>query len=998
MHRECSFRAVRSCCATAIVIVLLALPRLLAAQETTGTVRGTTVDPQGLAIAGVSVVATGPQGASSTTSGEDGRFSLPFLTPGTYVVRAESQGFKRFEQKDVVVSLGQTLELPVRLEVGGIAETVNVTAEAPVIDNGSTTVDTIMSSDFLQSVPVGRRLADTLYLAPGVSSSNTVGRMNPSISGGSGLDNQYVIDGVNVTSAGFGGLGSFSSIFRSLGNATPFDFIKEVQVKTGGSPAEFSQSFGGVVNVITKSGSNELRGSLFAYARPAALEGTWKKDQTPNGTVQTLESHTFDGGATAGGACVRNRLFFFGAIVPSREVQTFEAPEGFPLLSLGGVDRVRDATAYSAKGTYQINGSHRLDASFFGDPSRGRNGAQRPAALLAQTPAQFSTLSWGGHNQTVRYSGAITSQWLVEASYGRALNTFAETPSANTWQYRDMTVTPNIRSGGIGGYEPGNRGVNNQYVVKSTNIWRGHEIKYGLEYNRADWQQFMSYTGPTFTAPNGQQTASGAIIRIMSDPVLGRFYRVSNAFFEGGASTTQSYASGFVEDTWRVGSRLTVSPGLRIERQTISGNVTKDWSLGNYLAPRIGAAWDATGDGRSKVFGHWGRSYARVPNDLAARTLSGETIVTRADFYDADLTQPVPAGVSVGGTTTHFTTVGGSAGDAIDPKARMPYQDELAFGVDREIARNTTVSITFVHRQVGRIIEDEANCPIAGYILPETAGICSSLRSLLTNTGADTPINSAAVAAFPAFADVKFAEPVRRYNAVEATMTRRLSSNWSGLAWYRWSQLRGNYEGFYRDDTGQSDPGISTLYDFPQNDPTFTSVGAPAAGFLGDIRYQGDPDGILPLDRPSQFRLLGSYARNGLNVGLSLNGSSGAPLTPFAANPIPGYSGGEIPLAPRGSGIQTIDGFKTRTPFTTQLDAQVAYTLRFGPARGLTLIADVFNVFDRQTVQSYDQWTSLVFGGAPNPNFGQPTSSVLNVAGPQRQAPRQIRLGARFTF
>ena len=103
-------------------------------------------------------------------------------------------------------------------------------------------------------------------------SATTTGRSNPSLSGSSGLDNLYVVDGVNVTNTGYGAIGSYSIVFGSLGNATPFDFIKEVQVKTGGYEAEFGQSMGGVVNVVTKSGTNTLRGSVFGYLRPDALE------------------------------------------------------------------------------------------------------------------------------------------------------------------------------------------------------------------------------------------------------------------------------------------------------------------------------------------------------------------------------------------------------------------------------------------------------------------------------------------------------------------------------------------------------------------------------------------------------------------------------------------------------------------------------------------------------------------------------------------------------
>src|SRR5207245_7776678 len=135
--------------------------------------------------------------------------------------------------------------------VVGTTDTVNV---------ATTTSGANITSELLERVPVGRDIGSTLYLAPGVSSSGTAGHANPSIAGGSGLDNQYVIDGVNVTNQGYGALGSYSIVFGSLGNATPFDFVKEVQIKTGGYEAEFGQSTGGVVNVVTKSGSYERAG------------------------------------------------------------------------------------------------------------------------------------------------------------------------------------------------------------------------------------------------------------------------------------------------------------------------------------------------------------------------------------------------------------------------------------------------------------------------------------------------------------------------------------------------------------------------------------------------------------------------------------------------------------------------------------------------------------------------------------------------------------------
>ena len=978
-------------------LLILLLAPIAAAQETTGQLQGAIVDGQGLAVPGVTVTATGPQGVKTTTTGGDGRFSIAFLTPGSYNVRAELQGFKATEQKNITVSLGQTVSLPIKMEVGGLTETVNVTADASVVDMKSTTSGAVISSQMMQDIPVGRRLADTLYLAAGVSSSSTAGHMNPSMSGGSGLDNLYVIDGVNVTSSGYGGLGSYSTTFGSLGNATPFDFIQETQVKTAGYEAEFGQSMGGVINVVTKSGSNEVRGSAFGYSKPQDLESAWTQVQTPNGTIQTVGSHNYDGGIEGGGPIIKNRLFIFGAIDPSRDVQTFEAPAGFPLQSLGGVSRVRDTLAYSVKTTFQINGNHHIDASFFGDPSNGLDGAQRPGSLLAQNTQQFSTLAYGGHNQTVRYSGVISTHLLVEASYARALNNINETPDANTWEVVDRTVTPNIRSGGLGNYEPGNHSLNNQYAVKATSVLGPHELRYGFEYDHADWNQYISYTGPTFTAPNGQQTATGAEINIISDPTYGQIYRVVRANFTTGANTTQSYQDAFVQDTWRIGSRLTVNPGLRFEQETLNGNAISGFSLGNNWAPRIGATFDATGDGKTKLYGNWGRFYSRVPNDLAARALSGETGISLADYFDPGLTKPVPNGVLAGGVTNHLVTNGATAGDTIDPNAKMSYISEFILGAEREILPKTSLGVRYIYRDIGRVLEDEANCPSVAYFLPQTSTICGNVSYILTNPSSSTPINPAAIAAFPAFAGVSFADPVHKYNAVEVTLNRRISNNWSGLASYRWSRLRGNYEGFYRDDNGQSDPGISSLYDFPQNDPTYTSIGGPQDGFQGDIRYQGDPNGILPLDRPNQFKLFGSCLLGNLSLGLGINGSSGAPLTPLATNPVYG-NGGEIPAAPRGSGIQTVNGFMTRTPFQTQVDFQASYNLKVGGRRKVTVMADVFNLFDQQTVLNYDTFTSLAFGAGTNPNFGQPTSSVPNIYGPQIQAPRQFRLGARFNF
>src|SRR6185295_4209403 len=144
------------------------------------------------------------------------------------------------------------------------------------------------------------------------------------------------------------------------------------------------------------------------------------------------------------------------------------------------------------------------------------------------------------------------------------------------------------------------------------------------------------------------------------------------------------------------------------------------------------------------------------------------------------------------------------------------------------------------------------------------------------------PKASIPVAAGTEFLNAHFDDPVHKYNSLEFTLNRR-GANWSTMSSYRYSRLRGNFEGFYRDDNGQSDPGISSLYDFPTNDPTY----APLYGAgSGDIRFLGDANGILPLDRPHQGKVFGNYLfPMGLNIGVGLNLSSGKPLTLFDPNP-----------------------------------------------------------------------------------------------------------------
>ena len=979
------------------LIVLVA--GVASAQETTGKIAGRIADSQGLGVPGATVSVTGPQGVKSVVTDGEGRYVVSFLTPGTYGVKVELQGFKSAETKDVAVRLGATASVDLQMAVGNLSEMVEVTGVASTIDTRSTTIGSVVSSEELRQIPVGRTFASTLYLTPGVSSSGTLGVNNPSISGGSGLENQYVIDGANVTNTGYGGLGSYSITHGSLGNATPYDFIQEVQVKTGGYEAEYGQATGGVVNVVTKSGSNQFRGSAFGYTQPSQLEGTWKQYQATNGSVNTQQTSVSDGGIEAGGALVKNKLFWFGAIDPSYSTRTLAAPPTFPLASLGNVDRVRRTVSYAAKATWQITSSQSINASFFGDPSHGPEGPQRTSSLLATDQSSFSTLDYGGHQQAVKYSGAESNRWLLEGGFARSRNTISELPKVNTWRVTDQTVTPTKISGGIGSYEAGNISLSNQWSAKSTHLAGGHAIKYGIQYDDVTYSQLNQRTGPTFKAPDGRQTATGASITVLSDVNFGTIYRVTRANFNVSRQIPQKYLNVFGQDEWRLG-RATINAGVRYEQEKMSGTIIKDWALKNNWAPRLGLAYDVNGDGKMKIYGNYGVFFARIPMDLAARALSADDGFSRGDYFDANLTQAVPQGVATitpaGAVTTNHFVLAGVGADTIDPNTKLTYTNEIVAGVEREIMTRTTLSVRYIFRNMPRILEDVANCPMAAYDLGPTSVPCATVDYILTNPSSKTPINADVVRIDPRFASVKFDDPVHKYNALEVVLRRR-GDNWSTMASYRYSRLRGNFEGFYRDDNGQSDPGISSLYDFPTGDPTYKSIGVNQLGYGGNIQYLGDKNGILPLDRPNQVKVSGSYlVTPAFNVGVNLNLSSGKPLTPMAANP--NYaSNGEIPEAPRGSGIKTIDGIKKRTPFENQVDLQASYSVKMASSRKLTFVADAFNLFNTRRVRIYSQNTQLG-SGTPDPDLGKPVNTLLGGNPAQFQAPFALRLGARFEF
>jgi hypothetical protein len=1028
-----------------LLLVLASFGVASAQETTTGSVAGQVLDPQGQAVVGAAVSVVSEQGTKTFMTDAAGHYFAPYLTPGVYAVRVKMAGFAEVERKNLNVRLGQRVDVDFTLKVSDREELIEVVGDAPTIDVTTTTVGGTLDTDVLKSLPVGRAFTSTLYMVPGVSNSSGVGAANPSIAGASGLENNYIVDGVNITSGGFGGVGSYSIVFGSLGVGVTTDFIKETQVKTGGFEAEYGQATGGVVNVVTQSGTNKFHGSLFGYLRNNALRGEDKQlSNVPEGVINNRGSEYNDVGITLSGPAIKDKLFFFGAFNPQYQTRTFIAPDNqedgeylYPFYQkFGETDRKRHTFAYAAKLTYQATSKHRVDMSLFGDPSKGDLGPQRVSSLLGSAtfpsgddglPSRYSTLDkYGGHNQSLRYNGVLSQNWLVEASVARATNSINETPYQDEWYRIDLTTSPYTYSGGLGYYDKGSDDTNLQFGLKSTHLFSAagrHQVRYGAQYEDIGFYRDINRSGPTFLLPNGVETRTGASVYRYADSSLasGGYYRVVRANWGPNPDTSTQYLSFFLQDTWQVNKKLTVRPGVRFDRQKMLGGGQKlchaddsqpgaadgtgeeifcTFTLSGNWAPRLGVTYDFTGTGKSKVFASFARYFLKIPNDLNARALSADAGVQRADYYDANLTQPIPENTEVGGVVEHFLT-SGSYPSIFDPDTKASYQNEIMAGLEYEVAPSFNVGVRYIRRTMPRIMEDWQPAPIAAF--DKGCPGADSVEYLIANINDTTqqlqPFSCDLVAA------ASFEDPVHNYNAFELTASKA-AGNWNILASYRYAQLKGNFEGSFRADNGQSDPAITSLFDFPTNDPSYTQVGVPEFGYRGDIRYQGTTlgQGVLPNDRPHQLKVYGSYHWRDLNAGLAFNAGSGKSLTPLAANP--NYTNsGEIPESLRGDGIPVTDelgnvlnggALKSRTDAEIFVDLHLDYAIKIGEGRRVVLMADVFNVLNNQNPMDYDNYTERSFA-EDNPNYGWP---VNGGGSPYTSypAPRNVRLGARVEW
>jgi hypothetical protein len=968
----------------AVVAAMLVAAGVFA--QTTGTIEGTISDEKGQSLPGVTAEANSVnlQGTKVAVSDTGGHFRLVFLPPGTYNLRFTLQGFATQEQSAVSVGLGRTVTLQVSMR-SAFKEEVVVSGMSPTIDVRSTEIGTNVDSKVFMNLPVQRNFASVLLVTPGTN-QDAVG---VTVYGSSGAENGYFIDGVNTTGVERG----------TQGKVLNFEFIQEAQVKTGGYQAEYGRSTGGLINVITKSGGNEFHGDVFGYYEGSSIQdnlstGTIK--DASKGGVDSLQSNhkRADYGVDVGGYLVKDKLWFFGAYnyvktdednKVFRDFTAYGGPNyGFPTpgsIYVGTTKR----NLWAGKLTYRVNQNHSFILSAFGDPSTFIGPA--PGITMAAQPSVFlRTIDSGATDGTLKYEGVLGTNWVVNAQAAQHKDTnIAGGPGLNEIRFYDRTHPLYLDAGiapSAGGYGNAQRSKFGRDVYRGdlsyflSNFGGDHELKIGAEYEHitidnatynsggqriymfagtspVDHQRYVYYRHRFYVA-NPDVNPNTVTQADVTNPLT--------------VNTKDNNTAAYIQDTWRVSPSFTLNLGFRWESQKGYDYQRKvKLDITDNYAPRVGFIWDPKGNGKSKIYGSWGYFYETIPVDMMIRSFGNENLIFSYNLNGA-LNDPnranvtcEPSFIALRIRSRCTLTIGGGP---VDPNLKGQYIQEYILGGEVEVSRDFVVGVKYINRNLGRVIEDFLG---QGQVY-EIGNPGEGLGKVSYDSDSSTW----------AFVVPK---PKREFQGVELSVKKRFTNNWSLMASYLWSTLKGNYDGTFQASTGQLDPNLNSAFDY------------------GD--FQINNTGYLTNDRRHQFKVDASYMFPfGLTVGGTAYWRTGVPITAYGYSFA--YENWEFYLSERGAFGRTNDEYEA--------DLHLGYPWKVGGME-VNLLMDVFNVLNRQgetnrnmRYDNIDDYYPMNYStGAilppikPGDTTRPPTNPAFNHANAW-QAPRTVRLGVRLTF
>jgi hypothetical protein len=978
-----------------ILLCAVALATPAFAQQTSGSIQGRILDAQKAAVPGVTVTAKNNETGftRSEVTDSEGRYLLNALPVGAYDVHAEIAGFAPVDRKGITVSVGQATDLNLDLTLAGMSEAVSVTAEQPLVQTTNSSVGGVVDVKRIENMPLnGRQFANLAATIPGVglgfhSDPTKSTQYSPQINGGNGRNLNYQIDGGDNNDDTVGGL---LQLF-------PLEAVQEFNVTTSRAKAEYGRSNGGVMSVVTKSGTNDLHGSFFELFRDKSMNArteTEKNNDVPKGDYRRNQF-----GGSFGGPIVKDKAHYFAAYERTQQ-DTTQAVSTLGLFpSLDGVySTPYRENLFTGKFTSQVSAKQYLAVRY------GRNTNTQPYGADANTTPN----GWGDSANTFN-SINLNHNWILG---GGKLNEFI-------FQYADFRnhigaasadTRETFPNGVAVGQSPNTPQTTEQHKFQFRDdfSWHttgmgglGHDFKAGVNFINEP-RLFITFNSGkgVFQYSHLDNTLDGPIATITEN--------------DGDASANiplKQYAF-YVQDDWHLTDRLTANIGLRYDLidgyqfdQSKNPNFVKFQTLGaagalagikglenfgkspkndtNNWQPRLGLAWDVRGDGKDVVRGGFGiymdMAYTNSNALFAASDASGKGFGTVVNIDNQNgirnpdgsfyrIGQPISNVISQNDADTSTIPL---FGQWTDPRLQMPYTRQTTFGWSHQVTPTMVFTADFV-RADGRDLNSRARLNV------RPINTTSSTPRVLAFTG----LTPNALGTRPAISQGK-----STYTAGIFGVRRRLTRGVDFTASYTLAKAH-SVIGTAADELNSNNLQDATLlYDDPRVDgPTSRT----------DARHKGTLSGI--------FQVKGGFTiapiflfRSPLPVsiieGTDLNSNSERNDIPAKAYAYDGLnSDGTVK-------IKEIGDCKTwncgRGAWRTQLNLRVSKSFRLPGTAQIEAIGEVFNLFNAKNPSDFLTQRVIPATGQPDPNFLLPQSFSGDFQQPEQ---RVGQIGFRFSF
>ncbi len=953
-------------------LILSLLPCSGVAQEQTGNIQGIVKDRSGAVIPGVEITAASEQRTITAVSDEIGYYRFLNLLPGVYTVTAKMSGFQPVTRESVIVQLGRTLQVNFDLSPAGTAVTVTVTGQEPIVDVTSSKTATNISQNQIDLLAKGLNFSSVIEFAPGTRDESKAGGFQ--IDGASGSENVFIVDGVEVTRIMSGTLGSSKNV--------PIDFVKEVQVKSAGYEAEFGGSTGGVVNVVTKGGSNDFHGEV----RLEYTSDTWRGSDNPSlrfspfDPTQTKTEYFYNPygkdqtrflnpNYSLSGPLIKDKLWFFGAYAPqysstkqkTQLIKPIAAGDTATVVlnekvfnssqrsdyAIGRLDFAA-STKLSLFGSYNWSpvktegatiGNQVSSTATFNEPRYGFRGGFTPSwqvsfgANYAVTPKFILSFrggetylndKGGSYDIPAGISRVIVGTPCSVATYGTCPAGTTTTGSINitadTLTLFDITTRWNLNGDAT-------------YITKL--FGQQHMIRGGYQTNLIGNNVFYGTTMPRLTLYYGGKYLNQA-----------GAYGYYNTYYFGRQGDVSSSNQGFfIQDQWQVNRRVTLNVGLRLEKEYIppypitaaghpdlspdlikQGNtIPISFGWGNKIAPRIGGAWDVFGNNKLKVSGSYSVFYDTLKYELPRGSFGGEVYLqTWRKLETLDYTQIklTGFGLDAPGAIIRGPIDYRYPSNVWAPGDRPGIDPNIMPMKEHEYSGTVEYAFTPTLLLSGRFTRKGLDHAI------EDVG------------GTDAKGNEVYTIGNPGFgATVDFFNPptpkaVREYTGLEIRLDKRFSHNWYSNVSYVYSKLYGNYGGLASsDEDGRNSPDVNRYFDLPE---------------LVYDTHGNQYLGRLATDRPNTLKIFGGYVFNWKIAGKAMETQVGLNQRVYQGIPIQTKlredtgNGGDY-IYPEGRGDMG------RTPVFSQSDVVFTHYWKVSENAKVRASFNVTNLFDQRT-------------------------------------------------